>query len=87
MASYKHHKKLLTKKCFDVFFPSFESKRVMNDAIVMVGKKRSGKTSLALYFIKLYHKFRPKDNIHVFTQVPDNYDQVKKLPTLLILIK
>jgi AAA15 family ATPase/GTPase len=78
MASSRHHRNLLKEKYFHIFFPSQTMKRKMNDATIIVGKKGSGKTSLALALIKLYHKFKPRDHIYVFTQVPENYDEIRR---------
>lgn len=83
MATYKHHKKLMSRKYFDIFFPSQTMDKKMNDAIIIVGKKGSGKTSLALFLIKLYKKFKPRDHVYIFTQVPENFTEIKKIAKII----
>jgi len=78
MATWKHYKSLLTKDTFNVFFPSNASKRKDNDTIIIVGRKGSGKTSLLLFLIKLYLRFKPNHHILIFTQVPENFTQVER---------
>jgi len=83
MTTWKHYKNLISKSAFDTFFPSFHGKtkqnanagRIDNDAIVIVGRKGSGKTTILLFLIKLFLKFTKRD-ILVFTQVPENFESV-----------
>jgi len=77
MATWKHYKSLLTKDTFNVFFPSNASKRKDNDTIIIVGRKGSGKTSLLLFLIKLYLRFKPNHHVLIFSQVPENFTQVE----------
>jgi len=60
----------IDEEMYSVFFPgSLNKKRVQNDVIVITGGKGLGKTTLAKYLIKLYHKFNPRNKIFVLSGV------------------
>jgi predicted AAA+ superfamily ATPase len=67
------------EEMYEVFFPgSLNKNKIQNDVIVITGGKGLGKTTLAKYLVRLYHKFNPKNKIFVLSGVRSSYPKYTK---------
>jgi predicted AAA+ superfamily ATPase len=60
----------VNEEMYQVFFPGKNRRdSIQNDVIVITGGKGLGKTTLAKYIAKLYHRFNPDDKIILLTGI------------------
>jgi hypothetical protein len=70
----------LSQDMYETFFPGKNREdSIQNDVIVIAGGKGIGKTTLAIYLTKLYHKFNKHDRIILLSGVKSKFPHYVKV--------